>query len=149
MMVQDHDNVEDIGADLKRMFYIVAGVCTAFFLLVLVGTLFVFFSVFLVCTYCVLICLVMMNSFSSQTATSTERGTRYTSIRRAGDLLPVNHKDRNQSQLHLALDYVRHQRRCFLRHVYAAQPNCAQTFSGISLCGCVGSVSYRQWRGTF
>ncbi|XP_032786902.2 feline leukemia virus subgroup C receptor-related protein 2 isoform X1 [Daphnia magna] len=37
IMVQDHDNVEDIGADLKRMFYIVAGVCTAFFLLVLVA----------------------------------------------------------------------------------------------------------------
>ncbi|XP_057374750.1 heme transporter FLVCR2-like [Daphnia carinata] len=35
MMVQDHENAEDIGADLKRMFYIVAGICTAFFLLVL------------------------------------------------------------------------------------------------------------------
>lgn len=40
MMVQDHENVDDIGADLKRMFYIVAGVCTAFFLLVLVGNAF-------------------------------------------------------------------------------------------------------------
>ncbi|KAI9556829.1 hypothetical protein GHT06_016621 [Daphnia sinensis] len=37
MMVQDHENIEDIGADLKRMFYIVAGTCTAFFLLVLVA----------------------------------------------------------------------------------------------------------------
>jgi FLVCR family feline leukemia virus subgroup C receptor-related protein len=37
ILVKDHENVDDIGADLKFMFYIVAGVCTAFFLLVVIG----------------------------------------------------------------------------------------------------------------
>jgi hypothetical protein len=37
ILVKDHENVDDIGADLIFMFYIVAGVCTAFFLLVVIG----------------------------------------------------------------------------------------------------------------
>jgi hypothetical protein len=37
ILVKDHKNIDDIGADLKLMFYIVAGVCTALFLVVVIG----------------------------------------------------------------------------------------------------------------
>ncbi|XP_046438070.1 feline leukemia virus subgroup C receptor-related protein 2-like isoform X1 [Daphnia pulex] len=37
ILVKDHENIDDIGADLKLMFYIVAGVCTALFIVVVIG----------------------------------------------------------------------------------------------------------------
>lgn len=39
IMVQNHENIDDIGADLRFMSYIIAGVCTALFLIVLIGKL--------------------------------------------------------------------------------------------------------------
>ena len=37
ILVKDHENIDDIGADLKYMFYIIAGVCTSVLLFVVIG----------------------------------------------------------------------------------------------------------------
>lgn len=39
-IVKDHENVEEIGQDLRFLFYIVAGVCTVLLLCVLIGNSF-------------------------------------------------------------------------------------------------------------
>ena len=38
LIVKDHgDNLDEIGSDLKLMFYIVAGICTGLFIAVAIG----------------------------------------------------------------------------------------------------------------
>ena len=37
LIVNDHPNVEDIGKDLRLMFYYTAGICTAICLFVVIG----------------------------------------------------------------------------------------------------------------
>lgn len=40
MLVKNHEKLEDIGADLSQMSYILAGVCSVLTLSVLLGTIY-------------------------------------------------------------------------------------------------------------
>ena len=42
MLVKNHENLEDIGADLSQMSYIVAGICSALALTVLLGWYYIY-----------------------------------------------------------------------------------------------------------
>jgi hypothetical protein len=49
MIVRDHDNLEDIGTDLKLMLYIVAGFCSALLFAVIFGITKTYFDIVVLC----------------------------------------------------------------------------------------------------
>lgn len=98
MMVRDHDNLEDIGTDLKLMLYIVAGYCSVLLLTVIFGIN--YYKTINLFNYKLIISVTDgESSFPSQTSSTAKWGSKpfiQTIVRYFFGILSIAEKHNNQ-----------------------------------------------------